>query len=186
MDKSGIERTINLFSTGNSAVMAGTITVGGKILASHSNSDGKLSINNDVVFPAGHIIQVITNETSTKIETTGTVKSVGLEQGITPKLSGSKLIFNYSLEGVGQNTNQKRLYFYWYKDGTLLYQTDGIDHYADGTTEQYSRSTWQLINNSTTAGVLETYDLRFSTDGGTASVTRGSGKSTLVIYEVVQ
>ena len=38
--------------------MAGSITVGGKTLASHSNSDGKLSINNDVVFPAGHVVQV--------------------------------------------------------------------------------------------------------------------------------
>ena len=175
------------------------LQLGGKTIATQSGTNNpvlssnvvmdNVNVNNalaSATFPAGHIIQVVTEQTSTYITTSGTVKSVGLEKGITPKLSGSKLIFNYSLEGVGQNTNQKRLFFYWYKDGNLLYQTDGIDHYADGTTEQYSRSTWQLINNSTTAGVLETYDLRFSTDGGVASVTRGSGKSTLVIYEVVQ
>jgi len=38
--------------------MSGSITIGGKTLASHSNSDGNLSINNNVVFPAGHIVQV--------------------------------------------------------------------------------------------------------------------------------
>ena len=167
------------------------LTLGNKTVVTQAGSAEPVLASNvnlsSATFLAGHIIQVVTEQTSTYITTTsGTIKSVGLEKGITPKLSGSKLIFNYSLEGVGQNTNQKRLYFYWYKNGSLLYQTDFIDHYADGTTEQYSRSTWQLINNSTTAGVLETYDLRFSTDGGTASVTRGSGKSTLVIYEVVQ
>ena len=136
--------------------------------------------------PAGTVIQIITEESSSHITSTGTVTSVGLEKSITPKLSGSKLILNYSLEGVGQNTNQRRLRFYLYKDDTQLYQTDAIDHYADGTTEKYSRWHGQFLNNSTTAGVSEKYDLRFDTDGGTASVTRGSGKSTLVIYEVVQ
>lgn len=37
--------------------MSGTITVGDKILASHDNVSGKLSMSGDVVFPAGHFIQ---------------------------------------------------------------------------------------------------------------------------------
>lgn len=36
--------------------MSGSITVGGKILASHDNVSGKLSMSGDVVFPAGHVI----------------------------------------------------------------------------------------------------------------------------------
>lgn len=147
-------------------------------------SDGVLSGN--VTFPAGHVVQVVTNQSTSYLTSTGTITTVGLETSITPKLSGSKLIFNYSLEGVGQNTIAKRLYFYLYKDGSQLYQTDGIDHYADGTTEHYSRWHGQFFNNSTTAGVSETYDLRFNTDGGMASVTRGGKISTLAIYEVVQ
>jgi len=35
--------------------MSGTITVGDKILASHDNVSGKLSMSGDVVFPAGRI-----------------------------------------------------------------------------------------------------------------------------------
>ena len=38
--------------------MSGSITVGGKILASHDNVSGKLSMSENVVFPADHVIQV--------------------------------------------------------------------------------------------------------------------------------
>ena len=38
--------------------MSGSITVGGKILASHDNVSGKLSMSGDVVFPAGHVIKI--------------------------------------------------------------------------------------------------------------------------------
>jgi len=151
-----------------------------------TETNGIASIPSAVKFPAGHVVQVVTHQSTSYLTSSGTIESVGLEKSITPKLSGSKLIFNYSLEGVGQNTNAKRLYFYLYKNGSLLYQTDGIDHYGDGVTEQYSRWHGQFFNDSTSSGVAETYDLRFSTDGGLASVTRGGKISTLVIYEVVQ
>ena len=44
--------------------MSGTITVGDKILASHDNVSGKLSMSENVdmsniVFPAGHVIQMV-------------------------------------------------------------------------------------------------------------------------------
>ena len=52
--------------------MSGTITVGDKILASHDNVSGKLSMSGDVdlanvdmsnmVFPAGHVLQVLVNQ----------------------------------------------------------------------------------------------------------------------------
>ena len=38
--------------------MSGSITVGGKTLASHDNGTGNLSLNNNVQFPVGHVIQV--------------------------------------------------------------------------------------------------------------------------------
>ena len=49
--------------------MSGSITVGGKILASHDNVSGKLSMSenvdmSNVVFPAGHVLQVVHTETS--------------------------------------------------------------------------------------------------------------------------
>ena len=38
--------------------MAGTIKVGGVTLASHSDSTAKISVDNNVQFPVGHVIQV--------------------------------------------------------------------------------------------------------------------------------
>ena len=57
--------------------MSGSITVGGKILASHDNVSGKLSMSENVdmsnmVFPAGHIVQTVystKNDESSQITT---------------------------------------------------------------------------------------------------------------------
>ena len=47
--------------------MSGSITVGQKTLASHDNSTDKLSLHNNVQFPAGHILQVQSkNETAAR------------------------------------------------------------------------------------------------------------------------
>ena len=42
--------------------MSGSITVGGKTLASHNNETNNLSLDSNVQFPAGHVIQVKSND----------------------------------------------------------------------------------------------------------------------------
>ena len=50
--------------------MAGTLKVGGVSLATHSDSTAKVSLDNNVRFPAGHIIEVKTvNHTSSSGDT---------------------------------------------------------------------------------------------------------------------
>tara|TARA_B100001093_G_scaffold150514_1_gene143263 strand:- start:2898 stop:3455 length:558 start_codon:yes stop_codon:yes gene_type:complete len=57
--------------------MSGSITVGQKTLASHDNSTDKLSLHNNVAFPAGHIVQVAHN--SKGDENSDTTSSTSLE-----------------------------------------------------------------------------------------------------------
>ena len=57
--------------------MSGTITVGDKILASHDNVSGKLSMSENVdmsnmVFPAGHVIQTVYSFNTANGQSTGT------------------------------------------------------------------------------------------------------------------
>ena len=93
--------------------MSGTITVGDKILASHDNVSGKLSMSENVdmsnmVFPAGHVIQVVTDlktvgntSNGTDIESvtiTATTFALGYTTNsltITPKYSNSKILLMF-------------------------------------------------------------------------------------------
>jgi len=79
--------------------MSGSITVGGKVLASHDNVSGKLSMSENVdmsnmVFPAGHVIShsipFFDNGVASSIETSSTsYQETGIEVSLTTKLSSS-------------------------------------------------------------------------------------------------
>ena len=83
--------------------MAGTLKVGGVSLATHSDSTAKVSLDNNVRFPAGHpySIKVYTettdsgNTTSTGIGF-GTVRSVSLDAGenVLIVISGGTIYYN--------------------------------------------------------------------------------------------
>src|SRR6056300_868110 len=72
--------------------MSGSITVGGKILASHDNVSGKLSMSENVVFPAGHVIQVKQGYTNTKVQKTSTGYIWQDAASIAPSFSTSKIL----------------------------------------------------------------------------------------------
>lgn len=85
--------------------MSGSITVGGKTLASHDNGTGNLSLNNNVQFPAGHVIQVGYVEYTNTVEINNTsyvdigTSSNGLIiSAFTPKKDNSKLIIQFKVE----------------------------------------------------------------------------------------
>jgi len=90
--------------------MSGTITVGDKILASHDNVSGKLSMSENVdmsnmVFPAGHILQVGYVEYTNTVEINNTsyvdigTSSNGLIiPAFTPIRDNSKLIIQFKVE----------------------------------------------------------------------------------------
>ena len=74
--------------------MSGSITVGGKILASHDNVSGKLMLDSGVVFPAGHVIQVESVIKTSVFETQSTsfTDVSGLSVGITPSSASNKIL----------------------------------------------------------------------------------------------
>ena len=91
--------------------MSGSITVGGKTLASHSNGTGNLSLNSNVQFPAGHVIQVGYVEYTNTVEINNTsyvdigTSSNGLIiPAFTPKRDNSKLIIQFKVEIGGGGT----------------------------------------------------------------------------------
>ena len=78
--------------------MSGTITVGDKILASHDNVSGKLTLDSGVVFPAGHIIKMEIAHDSTQKTVTETSYAGGsstitnLSVTINKTFSSSKIL----------------------------------------------------------------------------------------------
>ena len=75
--------------------MSGSITVGGKTLASHDNGTGNLSLNNNVQFPVGHVIQVKSAIRNTEWQGPNTVNNA-LFVGSTAELA--KLLKNGAKE----------------------------------------------------------------------------------------
>tara|TARA_A100001015_G_C14748430_1_gene616529 strand:+ start:37 stop:639 length:603 start_codon:yes stop_codon:yes gene_type:complete len=90
--------------------MAGTIKIGGVALASYSDSTANISLDNNVVFPAGHVIQVkqfvfskiasTSSATLTEI-TDGTIK---FQDSITVK-ANSKILVKVDMH-IGITGNQ--------------------------------------------------------------------------------
>jgi len=75
--------------------MAGELQLGGTTLATHTGSGASAKINLDsgLVFPAGHVIQVVNAATTTPvtISSTGLVDT-GLSVSITPTKTSSKIL----------------------------------------------------------------------------------------------
>jgi hypothetical protein len=96
--------------------MSGSITVGGKILASHDNVSGKLSMSGDVVFPAGHVVQVkyYENDNPVTAETTNTTieqwYDLVVNASIIPINPLSKILVSCSASGAGPSTGYEISY----------------------------------------------------------------------------
>ena len=77
--------------------MSGSITVGGKTLASHDNGTGNLSLDNNVQFPAGHVLQVVHTETS-ETNTLDTTYTNYYEVPLTLKSNSSDVIVSFTVQ----------------------------------------------------------------------------------------
>ena len=92
--------------------MAGTINLGGVTLASHDGADINLQSTN-VTFPAGHIIQTITDTHSPSSATTVTTTSndylgADLQCTITPTATGNKLVITAFIPDTYNNAQSAR------------------------------------------------------------------------------
>jgi len=98
--------------------MSGSITVGGKILASHDNVSGKLSMSenvdmSNVVFPAGHVIQTKTDtftpSSAYTITTSGDdYLGANLEVTITPNSTSNTLLLHLFIPEYYNNITSPR------------------------------------------------------------------------------
>jgi hypothetical protein len=94
--------------------MSGSITVGGKILASHDNVSGKLSMSENVVFPAGHVLQISQNQFNTRVSRTSTsfgVFSSTIGHTITNCKSNSKIYIDLNLSVGASGSASVHCYF---------------------------------------------------------------------------
>jgi hypothetical protein len=126
--------------------MSGSITVGGKILASHDNVSGKLSMSGDVVFPAGHVIQVKTQKYTTleqAISTSTTGTPTGLYVDIIPKYAGSKMLVNCAFTAGKDGTNNIVNYY--------IYRSTGSTASSANTTGSYPGSSGYYFNTASSA-----------------------------------
>jgi hypothetical protein len=196
--------------------MSGSITVGGKILASHDNVSGKLSMSGDVVFPAGHVVQVVTNTMDDVYAITDTVDMQEIMScSITTKYQNSKITINMTAHLWHTNYNTGKVCIF--RNSTRIgVGTDTTNTFGGsqgeygigirpgqytsataGTGQSWSANPYGLIYTDT-PGVIGTYVYALKgTCGNSASnplyVNRGSSTddsprpvSTITLMEIIQ
>jgi hypothetical protein len=77
--------------------MSGTLQVGGVTLATHTESPSKLTLDSGLVFPAGHVLQVVHTETS-ETNTLDTTYTNYYEVPLTLKSSSSNVIVSFTFQ----------------------------------------------------------------------------------------
>tara|TARA_Y100000114_G_C11698060_1_gene297015 strand:+ start:61 stop:654 length:594 start_codon:yes stop_codon:yes gene_type:complete len=95
--------------------MPGTLQVGGNTVITHTGDAGAgtNTINNAVVFPAGHIIQIVQavkNDVFVGANNTNEQLITGYNCAITPHKSASKILINYSFDTSAASTLTARSY----------------------------------------------------------------------------
>ena len=97
-----------------------TFKINGKNFATQDGT-GAATIHSDVVFPAGHVIQVKTGSNSTEAysESTGFV-SCSLTCTITPTSASSKIFIICNTSGYSNSGSSQVAYYTIYRDSTDL------------------------------------------------------------------
>ena len=184
----------------------GSIKIAGKNIVTQSGSD-EPTIASNVVFPAGHVIQVVQ---STKKDTDSTTSSsydtiTGTDQNgsgsifsasITPKQTGSYFLIHTTLH-LG-SSDAYTMMFGIQRDGTILETTSGTSlqsmgmQYSANVTNSTHNLNFQYLdkNASATAGTAITYRPVMKTNVGTMFINRISSNanatnmSTFILYEI--
>jgi hypothetical protein len=176
--------------------MAGEIKLNSVNFASESG--GTITVNNGtlssgVVFPAGHVIQVVyaesTTATSITSSTQGSGTSTGLSVTITPKSSSNKFFISYvgSFYLVRHPNPAVSVEIY---DGTSVVATEnghwGI--YINGDGDEYDnhwKYPFQAYITPSGSGAI-TYTVRAWKSGNGVTAQMSSRISTLTIMEIQQ
>ena len=164
-----------------------------------SDSSGTPTIQSDVVFPAGHILQVqstvVTDRnSSTDTDTSGTGTDVGLNVTITPKKSGSYFFIQCSI-GIGTTTSSESWGIILSRDGTKIGNGvdsstrngvffRGVDHAGSNGSDSnhgIGVSNHYVDKTGSTAGTSITYKCGLVTQGGTAYINRNESNADIAL-----
>jgi len=190
--------------------MSGSITVGGKILASHDNVSGKLSMSENVdmsnmVFPAGHVIQVVTDlktvgntSNGTDIESvtiTATSFALGYTTNsltITPKYSNSKILLMFDGQVSTTDVSGVGFEIFFAKDGNQLLNSGSnksanMFNYMSGTSTYLywpTNASYSFISGQTTPMTLSIVITKYASAGPV--FLQHDGTHHLIAMEIAQ
>lgn len=166
--------------------MAGELQLGGTTLATHTGSgaSAKITLDSGLVFPAGHVLQVVQSVQSTEVSTTsGTYVSANLTATITPISTSSKVLILVSYTGrldTGASGLGVFAIFRGTVSGTLLVNRPIFSPYelkTGGSAINY------LDSPSTTSA--QTYTVGLATNPGTTVRINADGTtSTIILMEI--
>ena len=196
--------------------MAGELQLGGTTLATHTGSGASAKINLDsgLVFPAGHVLQVVYNQKTDRealSTSTGWTDIPGTDQdgagsvfsaSITPTSASNKILVSISIGGAGENfLFSTRLY----RDSTPLGLSDQIQSrtttfMTTGSLDGFANLEYKNHSNnfldSPNSDVKVTYSVKVwdNRDSGTVYINRlqydqddpdiATGTSSITLMEI--
>ena len=147
-------------------------------------------ITNDGVatsgLPAGSVLQVVEDSTTT-VETTtstssGSQKISALSVNITPTSTSSKILVLVSLQTYNDG-NGGSTYYNLFKDGSQLTSAgNAVRHFIAGSTGVMTSSFNYLDSPATTSEI--TYDIRYYVSANTGYISVNSGQSSITVMEI--
>ena len=170
--------------------MSGTLQLGGTNLAVHSGSgaSAKITLDSGLVFPAGHIIQVVNVELTGNVQVSSTTYvDTGLTASITPASASHKILIHLVHNTVYKTTNDTWVNFKFFRDTTDLFNFAEVLGYNANTMQQNVGAAVlnYLDSPNTTSSV--TYKTQINSNGNNvgAGFNRNGTRSYITLMEVV-
>jgi hypothetical protein len=174
------------------------------VLNAIPNTAGAISLSGGVVtgilpyaqLPTGSVLQVVQTITSTAtVVSTNTYTAItGLTASITPKSSTSKILINFTTQGVASGGANNGFGAAIYKGGSLLYspsQTDGTGPYSvyNSSSSAYGSFNFQYLDSpATTSSVTYAiYGRPYNSAVGAVTFNSGNspaGSSFITLMEI--
>ena len=159
---------------------SGLTTFAANVALSDTMTGGTLA--SAVTFPAGHVLQVVSNSSSSNITTTSTsYVASGVNVSITPISTSNKILIMCNSGSMDYSGTASTIDLSLYKDGTSLKKFSSVSFQGG---EKGSRPFVYLDSPSTTSST--TYDIYFKSGNGsqTAYLNETTGTVSIVAMEI--
>ena len=167
-----------------------TFKINGKNFATQDGT-GAATVHSDVVFPAGHVIQIVQNTYDTDISITrdGTYQSINLSQAITPTSDSSKILVFGQASGFARldTTNTGEVGFGIFAGGSLVYESETITRTQDNSSTYYAPTYFSVnyLHSPSTDSEI-TYEIKGKGNSALHVFTfnRDSSNSSIILLEI--